>query len=340
LFALILARHVIVLQLLHDNNLEAGGFRSAVSRNCDADLAGKSAAAAHTMRLGNGSIPDVSAVINLVPFGGAMTINFETLQASIVLYGLNAIYAALLLIVGWYLSGAAQRVISRVLTVTHRVDPLVTAFLASLARYGVLAVVGIAVLQLLGIQTTSLVAVLGATSLAIGLALQGTLSNLAAGVMLLLFRPFRIGDDVEVAGRAGKVKSLSLFMTELVTLDNTQVLLPNGTVWGAAIINRSAYPGTGEVKISFPVRAGAAAQAAAEEIVKELRVDPRIDRSSEPSVHVSRVQACDLAGAVVELTVTARVRPSDADAVKQTLLDRINQLIAGAPQQLERRPAE
>jgi small conductance mechanosensitive channel len=281
------------------------------------------------------------ALINLVPFGGAMTINFETLQATVVLYGLNAIYATLLLIVGWYLSGAAQRVISRVLTVTHRVDPLVTVFLASLARYGVLAVVGIAVLQLLGIQTTSLVAVLGATSLAIGLALQGTLSNLAAGVMLLLFRPFRIGDDVEVAGKAGRVRSLSLFMTELVAPNNTQVLLPNGSVWGAAIINHSAYPGTGEVKVAFPVRAGTAAQAVAEEIVKELGMDPRIDHSSEPSVHVSRVvEACDPAGAVVELTVTAKVKPSDADAVKQTLLDRINQLIAGVPQRLERRPAE
>ena len=84
---------------------------------------------------------------------------------------------------------------------THRVDALVTVFLSSLARYAVLAVVGVAVLQLFGIQTASLVAVLGATSLAIGPALQGTLSNLAAGVMLLLFRPFRIGDDVEVAGK-------------------------------------------------------------------------------------------------------------------------------------------
>jgi small conductance mechanosensitive channel len=185
-----------------------------------------------------------------------MTINFETLKASLVLYGLNAVYAAVLLVVGWYLSGLAQRCVSRLLAVTHRIDALVTVFAASFARYAVLVVVGIAVLQLFGIQTASLVAVLGATTLAIGLALQGTLSNLAAGVMLLLFRPFHIGDDVEVAGKAGKVKSLSLFMTELVASDNTQVLLPNGQVWGAAIINHSTYPGTGELKVSFPVRGG------------------------------------------------------------------------------------
>lgn len=258
-----------------------------------------------------------------------MTINFDTLKASLVLYGLNAIYAILLLAVGWYLSGATQRFVTRALTVTHRVDPLVTLFVSSLARYGVLALVGIAVLQLFGIQTASLVAVLGATSLAIGLALQGTLSNLAAGVMLLLFRPFRIGDDVEVAAKAGKVKSLSLFMTELVAPDNTQILLPNGQVWGAAIINHSAYPGTGEVKVTFPVRAGSA-NALADKILEELREDPRVDERVAPSVNVSKVIAADSAAPVVELTVSAKVNPSDADALKQRVLDHASALLAAA----------
>lgn len=258
-----------------------------------------------------------------------MTINFDTLKASLVLYGLNAIYAVLLLAVGWYLSGAMQRFVTRLLSVTHRVDPLVTLFVGSLARYGVLAVVGIAVLQLFGIQTASLVAVLGATSLAIGLALQGTLSNLAAGVMLLLFRPFHIGNDVEIAGKAGKVKSLSLFMTELVAADNTQILLPNGQVWGAAIINHSAYPGTGEIEVAFPVRAGSA-NALADQILKQLREDPRIDDRAAPSVNVSKVIAADPAAPLVELTVSAKVKPSDADAVKQRVLDHASALLAAA----------
>lgn len=258
-----------------------------------------------------------------------MTINFDTLKASLVLYGLNVIYAILLLAIGWYLSGALQRVVTRVLNVGHRVDPLVTLFVSSVTRYGVLAVVGIAVLQLFGIQTASLVAVLGATSLAIGLALQGTLSNLAAGVMLLLFRPFHIGDDVEVGGKAGKVRSLSLFMTELVAPDNTQILLPNGQVWGAAIINHSAYPGTGEVKVTFPVRAGSA-NTLADRILKELRDDPRVDARAAPSVNVSKVIATDAAAPVVELTVSAKVKPSDADAVKQRVLDHASALLAAA----------
>ncbi|KWV57047.1 small-conductance mechanosensitive channel [Bradyrhizobium macuxiense] len=258
-----------------------------------------------------------------------MALNYETLKASLVLYGLNAVSAIVLLIVGWYLSTVAQQFVSRMLTAAHRVDPLVSVFLSSLARYAVLAVVGIAVLQLFGIQTASLVAVLGATSLAIGLALQGTLSNLAAGVMLLLFRPFRIGDDVEVAGKAGKVRALSLFMTELVTPDNTQVLLPNGSVWGSAIVNHSTYPGTGEVKVSFPVRAGRSIKQISEQVLEKLRADPGIGAQQVPEVHVSKVvNVSDAVGPVVELTVSAKVNPAEADAVKQRLLDEISSLLS------------
>ena len=240
-----------------------------------------------------------------------MPVNFETLEASLVLYGLNAIYATALLVVGWYLAGLAQGFVFRAMTITHQIDALVTAFVASLARTAVLAVVGIAVLQLFGIQTASLVAVLGATSLAIGLALQGTLSHFAAGVMLLLFRPFRIGDEVEVAGKFDKVRSLSLFMTELIASDNTQILLPNGSVWGAAIINHSAYPGTGELRVSFPVLAGQAAQTVGHHIVSYFRDDPRLGPQAALSVHVSRVidVATDPDRTVLELTVSARVNP-------------------------------
>ena len=263
-----------------------------------------------------------------------MTLNFDTLKASLVLYGLDAIYAAVLLIIGWYLSRVADRFVARVLTVTHRVDPLVTVFLASLARYATLVFVVIAALQLFGIQTASIVAVLGATSLAIGLALQGTLSNLAAGGMLLIFRPFRIGDDVEVAGKTGKVRSLSLFMTELVAPDNTQILLPNGSVWGQPIVNHSAYPGTGELKLSFPVPAGAPAGAIGERILEQLRRDPRIDQKAKPEVHVSRV--IDVTNAdrpVVELTMVAHVKPSEADAVKQELMNLVGSLVADISKQ-------
>lgn len=263
-----------------------------------------------------------------------MTINFETLWASLLLYGLNAIYAAGLLAIGWYLSGAAERVVGEATAHTRRIDPLVSDFLASLARYAVLAVIGIAVLQLFGIQTASLVAVLGATSLAIGLALQGTLSNLAAGVMLLLFRPFQIGDSVEVAGKAGKVKSLSLFMTELMTTENVQILLPNSQVWGTAIINRSTYPGAGagRVEVSFPVRAGEGAQALGRELVADLKNDTRVHSDPPPVARISKVvDLADPEAGVVELTVAAMAPPDQADAVRARLLDNINAYVAGRP---------
>src|SRR5262249_34435696 len=155
-----------------------------------------------------------------------------------------------LLGIGWWLARFVERWLLRLAHSTRHVDPTIADFLASLLRYLMLAIVVIAVLQIFGIQTTSLVAVLGAASLAIGLALQCTPSNLAAGVMLLVFRPFKLGGSVEVAGKAGTVRSLSLFMTELVTSANVQILLPNGAVWGAAIVNNSTYPGPAKMELT------------------------------------------------------------------------------------------
>jgi small conductance mechanosensitive channel len=131
-------------------------------------------------------------------------------------------------------------------------DPTVGAFLSSLAYYAVFVVAFLIILQAMGIQATSLVAIVGAASLAIGLAVQDTLSNVAAGIMLLIFRPFRLGDSIEVAGKSGTVKNLNLFMTELASGDNVQVLIPNGQVWGGALTNFSAYP-TRRVSVSFPI---------------------------------------------------------------------------------------
>jgi small conductance mechanosensitive channel len=125
----------------------------------------------------------------------------------------------------------------------HRPDG--GGFSSGMARYTLLVVTLVVVLQLIGIQATSLVAVVGAASLSVGLALQGTLSNMAAGVTLLVFRPFPIGDKIEVAGKNGTVKALNLFVTELVNDNNVQVLMPNGQVWGAPLTNFSAYSRAG-----------------------------------------------------------------------------------------------
>ncbi len=154
-------------------------------------------------------------------------------------WGIQVVGAVALLVVGRIVAGLLRRGARRAME-SAKLDPSLIPFLASLVYYLALAVVLIAVLNLFGIQTTSLIAVLGAAGLAVGLALQGTLSNFAAGVMLLLFRPFRLGDYVEVGGTAGSVAEISIFTTVLNTPDNVRILVPNSTIWGDVIKNYSA----------------------------------------------------------------------------------------------------
>src|SRR5262249_23478729 len=156
----------------------------------------------------------------------------EHLGNLFVLYGANLLGGLLVAALGWWAAGFAGGAVRRMLMASPHMDVTLAGFLASLARYAILVVTFLVILQLVGIQATSLVAVLGAASLAIGLALQGTLSHMAAGIMLLLFRPFHVGDSIEVAGKSGTVRDLNLFMTELASGDNVKVLIPNGLVWG------------------------------------------------------------------------------------------------------------
>jgi small conductance mechanosensitive channel len=160
-------------------------------------------------------------------------------------FAVSLVVAVIILAVTFWAAGWAERLAKRLIGRVNRLGPpdvTLQTFGGSLARYLVIIVGLIAVLQQLGMQATSILAVLGAASLAVGLALQGTLSNVAAGVMLLLFRPYRVGDVVEIAGRTGVVRALDLFVTELATFDNVKVVLPNGKVFGDVIVNNSFHP--------------------------------------------------------------------------------------------------
>ncbi len=152
-------------------------------------------------------------------------------------YGLPLLAAIAILMGGLWIAGIAQRTITKTLDRTGKIDPTITLFAGSMAKYLVIILAGMAVLDQFGIATTSLVALIGAAGLAIGLALQGTLANVAAGVMLLFFRPFKVGQFIEAGGVAGTVKSISLFTTEFDTSDNVHIIVPNGDIWGAAIKN-------------------------------------------------------------------------------------------------------
>ena len=242
-------------------------------------------------------------------------LDFDRLGTLFVVYGLNVIGALVIALAGWWLAGFAERMSRRALMSTSHMDVTVAAFLSSLVRYGLLAVALVLMLQVVGIQATSLVAVLGATSLAIGLALQGTLSNMAAGVMLLIFRPFRIGDSIEVAGKSGTVRNLNLFMTELASGDNVQVLIPNGQVWGQAMTNTSAY-GTRRVTLRFPVSVGKDMSAIAARLRDFLEHDARVQKTPKPSVTTAA-----LTDAGVELSVEAWTQSSEAGGLRTDLIE-------------------
>ena len=203
-------------------------------------------------------------------------------------YGLNVIGAILILIVGKMIAGLVQRNVAKWLGRSGKVDETLKGFLANLARYVVLIATFLAVLAQFGIETTSLIAVLGAASLAIGLALQGTLSNVAAGVMLLLFRPFKAGDFVETAGIAGSVKSITLFVTELATPDNVQILVPNSQVWGTVVKNYSHHA-TRRVDLVLGIDYGDDIDKAIGVVKQTATADTRILKDPAPMVVVGNL---------------------------------------------------
>lgn len=155
------------------------------------------------------------------------------------LYGFSILGAFIILIIGIWIAGIAKRLTARGLRKTGRIDETVVLFFASFVRYLVIALTLLAVLDQFGVETTSLVALLGAAGLAVGLALQGTLANVAAGVMLLFFRPFKVGDFIDAGGIKGTAKNVSLFTTHLDTPDNVHIIVPNSKIWGAPISNYS-----------------------------------------------------------------------------------------------------
>ena len=149
--------------------------------------------------------------------------------------GLRLISAIFILIGGWLLGNWLRRIIRK----SNKLDPTLQTFLGAFIKYVVLIVAFVTVLAQFGIQTASLLAVLGAAGLALGLALQGTLSNVAAGVMMLILRPFNVGDYIDSGGIAGTVTNLGLFTTELATPDNVYIQAPNSKLWSSEVYNYS-----------------------------------------------------------------------------------------------------
>ncbi|HRK85816.1 mechanosensitive ion channel [Alcaligenes ammonioxydans] len=159
---------------------------------------------------------------------------------AVVAIGLNVVIALLILIIGWWLSAVAGRAIKRMAASSPRVDPTIVPMAQSVTVWTIRIFVLIAVLARFGVQTASIIAVLGAAGLAVGLALQNTLQNIAAGIMLLMLRPLRAGEFVSVVGKGdGTVQEVGLFLTRFEQVDGIQFTLPNSLIWGNPIINYS-----------------------------------------------------------------------------------------------------
>jgi small conductance mechanosensitive channel len=154
-------------------------------------------------------------------------------------YGLRVIAAIVILIVGRWVAKIIEKVIQKVMA-GRKIDPTITPFTGNLTYIALLAFVIVAALGQLGIQTTSFIAVIGAAGLAVGLALQGSLSNFAAGFMMIIFRPFKLGDYIEAAGVAGTVEKIQIFTTQLLTPDNKTIIIPNAKLTEGNIVNWSA----------------------------------------------------------------------------------------------------
>ncbi|HEX3408233.1 MAG TPA: mechanosensitive ion channel family protein [Caulobacteraceae bacterium] len=216
-----------------------------------------------------------------------------------------AIGAGLLVITLWAASWAA-RVARNAAGRLHRgqaPDAVLQGFVGSLVRYGVIVIGLIAVLQQIGVQTTSVLAVLGAASLAIGLALQGGLSNVAAGVMLLLLRPYRIGDRVKIGDVVGRVNGLDLFVTRLHDLDNSVVFIPNSKAFGDVIINYS-MPENRRIVMDFHIDYEDDVELALELLREAARADARIAAEPPPWAKVT-----ELGESAVTVTLRAWTSP-------------------------------
>ena len=197
----------------------------------------------------------------------------------------NILLAIVILLLGFWIAKRAYRAITGLSKKNKRLDDTLLRFLGSLARYVILAFVFIAVLNRFGVQTASIIALLGAAGLAVGLALQGAMTNLAAGVTLLIFRPYKVGDFIDATGRFGCVTEIDMFTTILQTFDNQQIIVPNSKIWGEQIINHSHYEVRG-VDMHFGIAYDENIDTARKVIEGVISSHPHILKDPEPFIEV------------------------------------------------------
>jgi small conductance mechanosensitive channel len=247
-------------------------------------------------------------------FEEAQLIRFFDLH--ILPWSLKVGVALTIFIVGQIAAKIISRALEKVLSHT-KLDGILINFLGSVVRALLLIIVLVAALDSLGVNTNSLIAMLGAAGLAIGLALQGSLQNFAAGFMLLIFRPFKAGDFVETAGTSGIIETIGIFSTKLYTGDNKEVIIPNGAIYSSNIINYSSRH-TRRIDMIFSISYDDDLRLAKEIILKVIAAEDRVLQEPETIVAVG-----ELAASSVNIVVRPWVKTDDFWPVKFALNEQI-----------------
>jgi small conductance mechanosensitive channel len=219
--------------------------------------------------------------------------------------GVNILIAIVILVAGWVVSRWLARWLRALFQHSHHIDETLKPLLINFARYSVVAITLVAVLGQFGVQTTSLIALLGAAGLAIGLALQGTLANVASGVMLLLLRPYRVGEKIATGATKGTVQEIGLFHTEIITYDGLFVAMPNSSIFSATITNLSRQP-TRRTDFQIDIDRDADIDAAKAAILDGLAHDSRVLKEPPAQIWVET-----MSGPQVVLNVHAWLANSD-----------------------------
>jgi|SRR6056297_21371 len=248
--------------------------------------------------------------------GSQITDFFQSMGPLAVQYGMSILGAILILIAGYIVAGWAARRVKRWGDKSEKVDDTIVPVLSKVAKIFVLIVTLLAVLGQFGVETTSIVAVLGASALAIGLALQGTLSNVASGVMLLTLRPFGVGDVVKIGGTTGIVDSIGLFTTEMHSFDNVGISIPNSKVWGSEIQNMNRFD-TRRVDMQFGIGYDDDMDKAMTVIKEILDADDRVLEDPAPMLAVSELGDSAVGIIARPWAKTGEVWPLRFDTVKK-----------------------
>jgi small conductance mechanosensitive channel len=235
------------------------------------------------------------------------------------------LFAVVILIAGWTVARWVNRWVHGLIDRSTHVDPTLKPLIANFAQYTILAITIVAVLGQFGVQTTSLIAILGATGLAIGLALQGTLSNVASGVMLLFLRPVRVYERVKVTDAVGTVREIGLFRTVIVTDNGNYVSIPNATVFSGTIINVSREARR-RTDFTVEIDRGENIDTVQKTILEALAKEPRILKAPAPTVEVDTLGA-------ISTTLTVQVWADNHDF--GTLLSDIKKRVRHALQDAE-----